>query len=68
MRIGIVGMEFYNQVTVPEIERQLKIMISIVYDYEAKKCFYNEAIKQCLKKMLKESGRFTDKEIGLLLL
>ncbi len=68
MRICSVGMEFYNQVTVLEIERQLKMMIGIVYDYEAKHFLHNETIKQCLKKLLKTSGMFTDKEIDFLLL
>ncbi len=68
MRVCSVGMEFYNQVTVPEIERQLKMMIGIVYDYEAKHCIHNEAIKHCLKKLLKVSGMFTDKEMEFLLL
>lgn len=68
MRICCVGMDFYNQVTVTEIELQLKMMIGIIYDYEAKHCLHNETIKQCLKKLLKASGVFTDKQIELLLL
>lgn len=32
MRICSVGMNFYNQVTVTEIERQLKMMIGVIYD------------------------------------
>lgn len=68
MRICRVGMDFYNQVTVIEIERQLKMMIGIIYDYEAKHCIHKETIKQCLKKLLKASGVFTDKEIEKLLL
>ena len=68
MRICSVGMNFYNQITVTEIERQLKMMIGVIYDYEAKHCLRNETIKQCLKKLLKVSGVFTDKEIEILLL
>lgn len=68
MRICSVGMNFYNQITVTEIERQLKMMIGVIYDYEAKHCLHNETIKQCLKKLLKASGVFTDKEIEILLL
>lgn len=68
MRICSVGMDFYNQVSVTEIERQLKMIIGVIYDYEAKHCLYNETIKQCLKKLLKASRVFTDKEIELLLL
>lgn len=63
-----VGMEFYNQVTVTEIEWQLKMIIGVIYDYEAKHCIHNETIKHCLKKLLKTSNIFTDKEIELLLL
>ena len=63
-----VGIDFYNQVTVLKIEQQLKIMIGVVYGYEAKYCVHNETIKQCMKKLLKISGAFTDKEIECLLL
>lgn len=62
-----VGMDFYNQVTVLEIEQQLKIMIGIVYGYEAEHCVHSEMIKQCLKKLLKTSDAFTDKEIERIL-
>ncbi|MCM1537787.1 MAG: hypothetical protein NC254_05270 [bacterium] len=68
MCIYNVGIDFYNQVTVSEIEQQLKIMIGVVYDYEAKHCVHNEMIKQCMKKLLKISGAFTNKEIERLLL
>ncbi len=44
------------------------MMIGVIYDYEAKHCLHNETIKQCLKKLLKASGVFTDKEIEILLL
>lgn len=63
-----VEIDFYNQVTMLEIEQQLKILIGVVYDYEAKHCVHNEMIKQCMKKLLKISGVFTDKEIERLLL
>lgn len=63
-----VDTEFYNQVTIADIEQQLKIMVGVIYDYEAKHYFHNEAIKQCTKKMLKASNMFTSKEIELLLL
>ncbi|MCM1063190.1 MAG: hypothetical protein NC420_01755 [Eubacterium sp.] len=68
MCICNVEIDFYNQVTVPEIEQQLKIIIGVVYDYEAKYCVHNEMIKQCLKKLLKSIGVFTDKEIERILL
>lgn len=68
MCICNVGIDFYNQVTVLEIEQQLKIMISVVYDYKTKHCVHNEMIKQCMKKLLKMSGVFTEKEIERLLL
>lgn len=68
MSLYNVDIEFYNQITVVEIEQQLIMMIGIVYDYEAKKCIHNEAIKLCFKKLLKASNLFTDKEIERLLL
>lgn len=62
-----VDMDFYNKITVAEIERQLNIMIGIVYDYEAKHCVAKETIKKCLEKILKSSKVFTQKEIEYLL-
>lgn len=63
-----VDAEYYDNITVAHIERQLNIMIGIVYDYEAKHCVKNEVIKKCLESILKRSGIFTDKEIELLIL
>lgn len=34
-----VGMELYNQVTVTEIDWQLKMIIGVIYDYEASVVF-----------------------------
>lgn len=68
MYVCTVNVEFYNQITVAEIKQQLEIMIGIVYDYEAKHCLAKETIKQCLKKILEESGVFIKKEIEYLLL
>lgn len=68
MSLCEVDIEFYNQITLEEIEQQLKMMIGIVYDYEAKHCICSETIKYCLKKLLKASNLFTDKEIEHLLL
>ena len=62
-----VDMDFYDKITVAEIERQLEIMIGIVYDYEAKHCVAKETIKKCLEKILKSSNVFTQKEIEYLL-
>lgn len=63
-----VDNEYYDKVSVSEIERQLNIMIGIVYDYEAKHCAKNELIKKCLEKLLKQSGIYDKKEVEALLL
>ena len=67
MCICSAGTDFYNQVIVSELEHQLKMMIGIIYDCETKSCIHNEAIKQCLKKLLKASDAFINKEIELIL-
>ena len=63
-----VDNEYYDRISISEIEKQLNIMIGIVYDYEAKHCAKNELIKKCLEKLLKQSGVYDKKEIELLLL
>lgn len=46
----------------------LKLMRKFYTVYEAKHCVAKETIKACFKKLLKQSGVFSDHEIELLLL
>lgn len=63
-----VDADFYNQVTEDDLEKQLKIVIGLIYAYEATHCVAKEKIKACFKKLLKKSGVFSDKEIERLVL
>ena len=61
-----VDRAFYETVTATDIETQLQIMIGFIYAKEACNSAAKEAFRQCLKKLLKRSGLFTDKELRLL--
>ncbi len=63
-----VDVEFYKNVTEEDVSKQLKIVIGLIYLNEAKHCAGKEAVKACFKKLLKQSGMFSDREIELLLL
>lgn len=62
-----VDADFYAQVTEADIEKQLKIVVGLIYAYEATHCAAKEKIKACFKKLLKKSGVFSDKEIERLI-
>ena len=53
----------YEQFSPKDIENQLKIIIGFVYAKDAIDSVANEAYKQCLKKLLMQSGRFDNNEI-----
>ena len=63
-----VDANFYDSITEDDISEQLKIVIALIYLNEAQKSVAHEKIKSCLKKILKQSKVFSDKEIELLLL
>ena len=58
-----VGQEFYEQVTVHDIEVQLQMAIGFVYAKEAFESARKEVYKQCLKKLIKNSGLLSDAEL-----
>lgn len=58
-----VDQEFYEQVTVHDIEVQLQMAIGFVYAKEAFESARKEVYKQCLKKLLKKSGLFSETEL-----
>lgn len=63
-----VDADFYENITEDNVAKQLKIVIGLIYLNEAKHCAGQEAVKACFKKMLKQSGVFSNREIELLLL
>ncbi|MDE6016971.1 MAG: hypothetical protein K2H41_15000 [Acetatifactor sp.] len=63
-----VDVDFYKNITEEDVSKQLKIVIGIIYLNEAKHCAGKDAVKGCFKKLLKQSGMFSDREIELLLL
>ncbi len=64
--IVLVDRETYEQITVDDIRDQLQISIGVVYAHEAFLSIRKETYKQCLKKLLKNSGLFSDSELKLL--
>lgn len=63
-----VDIEFYKNVSEEAIATQLEMVIGLIYLNEAKHCVAKETIKACFKKLLKQSGVFSEHEIELLLL
>lgn len=63
-----VDVDFYKNITEVDVSKQLKIVIGLIYLNEAKHCAGQEAVKACFKKLLKQSGLFSDREIEILLL
>ena len=63
-----VEVDFYENITEDDVATQLKIVIGLIYLNEAQHCAGKEAIKACFKKLLKQSGMFSDREVELLLL
>ena len=61
-----VNAEFYAEVTLQEIDRQLQIMVGIIYLKEAVRVAINKAYEECLKKLLRRSGMFTEAQLNLL--
>lgn len=68
VQLGRVDVNFYKNITEDDIAKQLEMVIGLIYLNEAKRCAGKEAVKECLKKMLKQSGIFSNREIELLLL
>lgn len=61
-----VDHKFYEQVTVEDIEKQLRIIIGYIYAREAANSAAKTTFKSCLKSLMKKSGKFTDAELKLL--
>ena len=57
---------FYDTVGVQELNQQLQMVIGIVYLKEAFRAAINATYKECLKKLLKQSGLFTEAQLNFL--
>ena len=57
---------FYDTVGVQELNQQLQMVIGIVYLKEAVRAAINATYKECLKKLLKQSGLFTEAQLNFL--
>lgn len=68
VRLVRVNADYYESVTEADIAKQLNVVIGLIYLNEAKNCTAKETIKACLKKLLRKSGAFSDREIELLFL
>lgn len=67
IRLCAINRQEYDATKTEDWIEQLNMMKSFVYGYEAQKSFAKEGIKACLKKILSNSGKFTKKEIDMLL-
>ncbi len=63
-----IDTDFYVNVSEEDVAKQLEIVIGLIYLNEAKHCVAKETIKACFKKLLKQSGIFSNHEIEWLLL
>ena len=61
-----VDHRFYEQVTVGDIEKQLRIVVGYIYAREAASSAAKSTFKSCLKSLMKKSGEFTDADLALL--
>lgn len=59
-----VGPQFFENCTIDEIKKQLETVIAFVYLKEALTNVAKESFKQCLKKLLKATGAFTESELA----
>ena len=61
-----VGSQFFENCTIEGIKKQLETVIAFVYLKEALTNVAKESFKQCLKKLLKATGAFTEAELAFL--
>lgn len=67
IRFCAISKQEYDSIGTEEWIKQLYMMKSFIYYYEARKSFAKETIKNCLKKILSSSNHFTKDEIDILL-
>ena len=57
---------FVEKITDEDIRRQLKLLIGFIYAKEAVNTAAKQTYKECVKKILKKTKMFTDKELDRL--
>jgi hypothetical protein len=66
LEVRDVPAEFYNICTVEDLKDQLEQIINFIYVHELLTCAARETFIPCLKKTLKKTKLFTDKELAFL--
>lgn len=61
-----VNAEFFAEINLQELDRQLQIMVGIVYLKEAVRAAINATYKEYLKNLLRQSGMFTEAQLNFL--
>lgn len=61
-----VSQQFFENCTIDEIKKQLETVIAFVYLKEALTNVTEESFEQCLKKLLKATGLFTEAELAFI--
>ena len=67
IKLYYIDQNGYAQMSVDDLKKQLYTLKGVVYDCEAKQSSTRNTIKNCLKRILKASGKFAKQEIELLL-
>jgi hypothetical protein len=66
LEVRSVPAEFYDICTVEDLKDQLEQIINFIYAHELLTCAARETFLLCLKKTLKKTRLFTDKELAFL--
>ena len=61
-----VEKDFVEKITDEDIRKQLNILIGFIYAKEVFNTAAKQTYKECVKKILKKTKAFTDKELGYL--
>jgi roadblock/LC7 domain-containing protein len=61
-----VNSDFYDKVTLRDLDQQLRIIVGIVYLKEAVRVSINVTYKECLKMLLRKSNILTEAQLNLL--
>lgn len=66
VRVYSVDRTFYDTVEIQELNRQLRIVVGIVYLRDVYHTAASKMVKECLKKLAKNTGVLTDAQLELL--
>ena len=68
VRVVPIDKKTCEQLTIQQLQMQLRIMIGFIYQYEVICSSAKETIKNSLKKILESSGKFSKREIDLFMI